>query len=141
MAKKTAKDKKIKLTLTLGEVVSEFFPAVSHLGSLAIKNTEITWALATAGRQAKQHVKDYNEARTQLAEASCLRDEDDKPIIEEKRYAYPDEKTEREANDLIRDLEKKEVEIEVKQFKISVLRNIEGVTGNAIMSCGDMFIE
>lgn len=143
MAKSKTESKKeqVVIELTLAEVVTEFYPAVTQLGSCAIKNTDITWSLAVARRQAKQHVQDFNEARKQLAESSCLKDTDGKPVIEDQKYQYPNDKTEREANDLILELEKKKVKIEVKQFKVSVLRNVEGVTGNALMACGDMFIE
>ncbi len=137
----------VKLEITNDDLVHAFFPALTHVGNLSIKNVDVITKIVKAKRVAKPFREDYFETRKKILEQDCIRDENDKPVIESEEgnaermsYKYDTPELEQEAVSRVNELLGKKVSFEVTPIKLAHLRNIEGVSANIIDSL-DNFIE
>jgi hypothetical protein len=144
MAKKTSANK-VTIKITNAELVNEFYPAITTMGTLPITNIDVLITVAKARKSAKELYKEFFEVRKQLAEADCKKDKAGKPDFKvndegQKDYQYGNEAVEQKTEDLIVELSEKEIEFEVKPFKAHTLKNVKGLNGNTLEQLGDLIV-
>ena len=114
-----AKNEQTKITMTYVQVITEFHPAITGLGSLSVKDISSLMSISKAKKVADDLVKEYNELRTKIAQQDCIKDTKTKePKIVDNLYQYKTEAIQIETNKRLRELDSKEVTIEVSPIKI-----------------------
>jgi hypothetical protein len=129
-----------EIELTILEMITEFHPSISHLGSLEVKDIDALIAISKASKVAKQQMEEYDEIRVKISESECLKDENGKPIIENNRYKYADKQKESEVIDSVTKLQRKKIKINVNVINISSLKEVNGLTANTISGLREMII-
>jgi len=140
MSKKN-EQKTVKIKMTYREVITEFHPAITGLGSLNVKSIDALMAISKAKKLADSTVEEYNELRTNIAEQDCRKDKEGKPVISDNVYEYPNEKVQIETNKILIELDKREVTFDLVPVNINKLRNVDGLTANVIVAVREFLEE
>lgn len=130
-----SKSESVKITMTTLEMVTEFHPAIIHLGTLSIKNVDVLLSIMKVSKIAKEKLNEYQEVRAKIAEVDCKKDKAGKPVLgENNEYQYAKEKSVEEVKENINELHNKKLTITVSPILLTRLRNVDGLTANTIIA-------
>jgi aspartate-semialdehyde dehydrogenase len=130
-----------KVEMSYVKVVTEFFPALNHLGQLSVNNIDALIAITKTKKIAKEKAQEFTDMRTKLIQDSCEKDANGKPIIDETNsYKFANDKIKAETNKLLVELENKKVKLDITPINISVLQGVEGLTANTLEALEDFLI-
>jgi hypothetical protein len=136
MSRKTSK----KVKMTYKKLSDEFYNGIIHLGSLPIKDLDTMIGISKTRTNIQGEFDIYQDLYKQIAEESCLKDDNGKPILENNNFKY---KTEEETNivfNRLKDLGNKEVEVVIHPFSVKMLESVENVTANLLSSLDKMIL-
>lgn len=145
-AESSAKKNEVEIEMTYARLIDFFFPAIDHLGNLAIKKADVLTKIVKTKRKVRALLEDYDEARKALLEQDCLKDNDGKPIFDldedtgKKEYRYESPEIKMEAISTVSDLLQQKISITVTPIRMAQLNGLAGLSGNVIESLED-FVE
>ena len=140
MAKKN-NQKNVKITMTYKQLITEFHPAITSLGSLKVKDISSLISIGKAKKMADETVEEFNDLRKKIAEQDCVKyKKTGQPKIVDNMYEYPNEDVQIETNTRLIELESKEITFDLMPVNVQKLRNVEGLTANTIVAVRE-FIE
>lgn len=135
---KTKTSKKIRLTY---QELIEFVNGITHLGSVPIKELDTMICVSKTRKNALSEFKMYNELYKAIAEEKCLKDENGKPILNEKdSFKYNTKSEEMDTISRLEELQQKECEITVYPFNVITLKETENITANLLSSLDKLII-
>jgi hypothetical protein len=120
-----------KVSVSMKQILSEIFPALSEFKAMK-KRAKATYASVRCYEKLDQLLKSYDKARLIILEESCKKDEEGKPIFEEKtvngrvdkNYVF-DDATKLDIEKQISELAEVEHEIEMYGMEFSEIEDLK----------------
>lgn len=134
MEKNTQKPtlEKVNIEINFLELITEFHPAIMNLGALEINNIDVLMSIIKTRKLADEKAKEYQELQEKITSNNCELDKEGNPIIKGNKIA----------SNLLMELQKKQIILEVMPIKLDTLKTnknnpnelIDGVSANLIIA-------
>lgn len=131
----------VNIVISNRELITEFHPAITGLGSLTIKKLDALIAISKAKKTANDLLEEYSELRKKIVEQDCSKDKNGEPIIVGNMYQYPNEEVQVTASKLLKDLESSKISIKLTPISIQELNGVDGITANTIVALREFIKE